>query len=92
MVSVNQHVFMPMFEANFSTRYLILFSGSRDGHNIYKWVPTQRSLGTNGLENDISKHFKNIEQEQIRGPRTECSNNITRLPGLLSLFVHFLPI
>jgi len=29
---------MLIFEANFSTQYLILFSDSRDGHDTYKWV------------------------------------------------------
>ena len=31
-------------------RFLILFSGSRAGHGIYKWVPAQRSLGTTVIE------------------------------------------
>ena len=26
-------------------RYLIVFSGSQDDHNIYMWVTAQRSLG-----------------------------------------------
>jgi len=33
----------------FSTRYSIVFSGSRDSHDIYKWVATKRNLGTAGL-------------------------------------------
>jgi len=37
---------MTIFKANFSPRYSILFSGSRDFHDNYKWVATQRSLGT----------------------------------------------
>ena len=49
-VFVNQHIFMLIFEANFSTQYLILFCGSRAGLDIYKWVPTQGSLGTTGLK------------------------------------------
>jgi len=40
---------MPIFEANFSTRYLILLSGSTEGNHIYKWVPTQKKLGSTGV-------------------------------------------
>jgi len=40
MVSANQHIFMPIFKAYFITQYLIFFSGSQAGHDVYKWVPT----------------------------------------------------
>jgi len=40
---------MTIFKANFNTRYSVSLSGSRASHNIYKWVATQRSLGTPGL-------------------------------------------
>jgi len=36
---------MVIFEANFSKQYFNLFIDSRDGHDIYKWVMTQTSLG-----------------------------------------------
>src|SRR6218665_4083114 len=49
MVSINQCISVPIFTEKFSTRYLTLFSGSQDGHDIYKWVLTQRSLGTIAL-------------------------------------------
>jgi len=39
---------MTIFKENFSTRYSILLSGSRDSLDNYKWVATQRSLGTAG--------------------------------------------
>jgi len=32
-LSANQHISIPIFEANFSTRYLIFFSGSRANHD-----------------------------------------------------------
>jgi len=44
---------MTIFKANFSTGNSILFSGSRDSHDIYKWVATQRSLGYAALVFDI---------------------------------------
>jgi len=37
---------MTILKPNFSTQYSILFCGSRDSHDIYRWVMTQRSLGT----------------------------------------------
>jgi len=40
---------MPIFKANFSTRCLFLSSGSLACQYIYKWVLTQRSLGTTDL-------------------------------------------
>jgi len=40
---------MTIFKANFSTGNSILFSGSRDSHDIYKLVATHRSLGTAGV-------------------------------------------
>jgi len=45
---------MTIFEASFSTRYSILFSGSRDSNDIYKYVAIQRSLGTSELENSAT--------------------------------------
>jgi len=47
---------MTIFKANFNTRYSVSFSGSRASHDIYKWVATQRSLGTPGLANDVEAH------------------------------------
>lgn len=44
---------MSIFEANFCTQCLIVFSGSQDGHDIYKWVPTKRSLGTTAIDDRL---------------------------------------
>src|SRR6218665_2530450 len=49
MVFKSQHISKTIFKENFSKRYSILYSGSRDSHDIYKWVATQRSLGTPGI-------------------------------------------
>jgi len=45
---------MTIFKENFSKRYSIVFSGSRDSYDIYKWVATQRSLGTPDQCDDLS--------------------------------------
>jgi len=46
----SKHISKTIFKENFSKHYSILFSGSRDSHDIYKWVATQRSLGTPALD------------------------------------------
>ena len=35
---VSQHISKTIFEENFSAWYSILFSGSRDSHDICNWV------------------------------------------------------
>src|SRR6218665_2852414 len=59
MVFKSQHISKTIFKENFSKRYSIVFSGSRDSHDIYKWVATQRSLGTAELTN-INIYDKNV--------------------------------
>jgi len=39
---------MPIFEADFSTGYFTLFSGSRASKNIDKWVLEPATILTNG--------------------------------------------
>jgi len=59
---------MTIFKTKLSrpTRYSILFSGSRDSHDIYKWVETQRSFGTAGLEQEIFPGRQNILEQNSK--------------------------
>ena len=70
--------FRPRFIFIRQSSVLILFSGSRDGQNIPKWVQSQGSLGTSGLDVSANNNAETMPG-RLKSPRGSPDLGIIRV-------------